>query len=231
VRTLGDLAHRLSTPLRRRYYVEGAGVPSVQRLPAGARRRLGLDDPSALGSRRIEVGCGPFPRPGYIHVDIDPGARHLEAFSPAWRLPFPANWADEILAIHSLEHVHPRRLIPTLTEWRRVLRPGGRARVHVPNAPELMASFLDGPVENKWRVTGALLGMYCAPEVARPEDLEVPADHQLLLDREVLEWAFKTAGFEGFADLTSEVTDRHTDSWKEVVPHFSLVAQAVKPRS
>ena len=209
--------------------MDGFGSSVAHRLPARTRRKLGFDDDSAIGSRRIEIGCGPFPQRGYIHVDVDPAARHLEALTPAWRLPFPADWAEEIVSVHSLEHIHPSMLLATLREWRRVLRPGGRVRVHVPNAPELMASFLDSPVESKWRIMGALLGMYCAPEVGSPEELHVGADHQLLLDSDILSWAFAAAGFRDFADLTTEVTDRHTDSWKEVVPHFSLVAEAVKP--
>jgi SAM-dependent methyltransferase len=221
-------AQRLLIPLRRRYYCGGRGRALVQRLPVGIRRKAGLDDDAAVGSRKIEIGCGPFPQEGYIHVDVDPGARHLEAFAPAWQLPFPDGFAEEIVAIHSLEHVHPRLLVPTLREWRRVLAPRGRVRVHVPNTTELMASFQESPVEHKWRIMGALLGMYCGPQVSRPEDLEATSDHQLLLDAEVLAWAFERAGFEDVVDLTETVTDRHTESWRDVVPHFSLVVGAVK---
>jgi methyltransferase family protein len=225
-----DAAHRLMIPVRRRYYHSGGiAAAAIRRLPKRLRRRLGLDDESAVGSRRIEIGSGPFPQRGYLHVDLDPGARHLEAFAPAWRLPFPDDWAEEIVAIHSLEHVHPRLLLPTLREWRRVLAPGGRARVHVPNAPELMAAFIEGPLERRWSIMGALLGMYCGTDVRDPADLEVPSDHQLLLDAELLAWAFERAGFESFTDLTRDTIDRHTESWSDVVSHFSLVAEAVKP--
>lgn len=224
-----DLAHRLSTPLRRGYYRRRGGAAMVPRLPAPLLRRLGLDDPSAVGSRRIEVGGGPFPQKGYIHVDIDPRARHLEAFAPAWKLPFPDGWAEEILAIHSLEHVHPRMLLPTLREWHRVLGPGGRVRIHVPNTRELLESFLGSPVDEKWRTMGAMLGMYCHPGVRGPDGLEVSSDHQLMFDWELLSWALESAGFDEITDLTGQVSDKHTHDWREVVPHFSLVAQAIRP--
>jgi SAM-dependent methyltransferase len=226
--TTRDAVHRLSTPLRRRYYCDGNGASVVSRLPAAIRRKLGLDDASAVGSRKIEVGGGPFPQAGYIHVDVDRRARHLEALAPAWKLPFPDGWATEILAIHSLEHVHPRMLLATLREWHRVLAPGGRVQVHVPNAPELVASFLESPVEQKWRTMGALLGMYCHPGVSAPEDLEVPSDHQVMFDWHLLSWALTSAGFRHVADLTGQVDDKHTEEWRSVVPHFSLVAQAIK---
>jgi SAM-dependent methyltransferase len=228
-RTARDAAHALSTPLRRRYYRHGAGRRVISRLPAAARRKLGLDDGSAVGSRKIEIGGGPFPQAGYIHVDVDRRARHLEAFAPAWDLPFPDGWATEILAIHSLEHVHPRMLLRTLREWHRVLAPGGRVQVHVPNTPELVASFLESPVEGKWRAMGALLGMYSHPYVRGPGDLETPSDHQVIFDWELLSWALESAGFGNVANLTERVSDKHTEGWRDVVPHFSLVAEAVKP--
>jgi SAM-dependent methyltransferase len=227
-RRLGDSLHRFSTPLRRALYVRGAGRRLVRLLPATVRRKLGLDDESAVGSRRIEIGCGPFPQRGYIHVDIGAEARHLEAFAPAWALPFPDAWASEILAIHSLEHVHPRKLLPTLREWHRVLAPGGAVQVHVPNTGELVRSFLESPVHDKWRTMGAMLGMYCDPGVRAPDHLVVPSDHQLMFDWDLLAWSLEQAGFREVSDLTGAVMDKHTRDWREVVPHFSLVARAVK---
>jgi SAM-dependent methyltransferase len=223
-----QLAQTILTPLRRRYYRDGGGR-LVPLLPGVVRRKTGFDDPSAVRSRKLEIGGGPFPRKGYIHVDVDPRARHLEALAPAWDLPFGDGWASEILAVHSLEHVHPRRLLPALREWHRVLAPGGRVQVHVPNAPELAQSFFDSPVDEKWRTMGALLGMYCHPGVRSPDQLEVPSDHQLMFDWEMLSWALTTAGFSHVTNLTGKTTDTHTEAWREVVPHFSLVAEAVRP--
>ncbi|HEX7298396.1 MAG TPA: methyltransferase domain-containing protein, partial [Solirubrobacteraceae bacterium] len=128
--------------LRRRYYADGTGAHIVERLPAAWSARLGLDDQTAYFTRRIEIGAGPHPQAGYLHIDVDPNARHLEAKAEAWALPFPDAWASEILSIHALEHVHPRLLNTTLREWHRVLRPGGRVRVHVPITPALMRAYL-----------------------------------------------------------------------------------------
>jgi predicted SAM-dependent methyltransferase len=76
-------------------------------------------------SRRIEIGSGPHPTPGFIHMDIEPWGPHLEAICPMWALPFPDDWASEIRAIHALEHVHPSQLEDTLREWHRASRPAG----------------------------------------------------------------------------------------------------------
>ena len=203
---LQNLPHRTARPLRKRHYIRH----------------------TSAANRRIEVGSGPYPRPGYLHVDTDPRAWHLEVRASAWDLPFPDEWASEILAIHALEHVPPSRLLDTLREWRRVLASGGFAQVHVPNVPELMGRFIECPVEEKWRITGAMLGMYCSPTVQTPEDLIVRADHQLLFDETVLRWAFETAGFREIQDLTETVEDSHTEAWREVIPHFSLIFRAYR---
>jgi SAM-dependent methyltransferase len=197
-------------------------------LSAKWQRRLGLDDEASVGSRRLEVGSGGRPQPGYIHVDLDPFAWHVEAVAPAWHLPFPDNWADEIVAVHSLEHVHPRFLVPTLVEWHRVLKPGGQLRVHVPNSPRIMQRFLEAPRDMKWALMGALLGMYCSPDTTTPAHLVWQSDHQILFDSELLRWAVETAGYTDAVDVTSEFADIHTEAWRDLVSDFSLIFEARK---
>jgi predicted SAM-dependent methyltransferase len=217
-------------PIRRRYYTEGLGHRVFGCLPSAWRTRLGLDDDAARRSRRVEIGAGPHPQPGYIHVDVDPDAADLEVRAVAWDLPFPTAWATEILAIHSLEHIPPNRLHATLTEWHRVLRPNGLLRVHVPNSPALMNVYVTATtVAEKWRMSGALLGMYCGPDARGPDDLAVPSDHQILFDREMLEASLLDAGFADPVDLTQATMDRHNVDWRHVLDRYSLVLEARKP--
>ena len=42
------------------------------------------------------------------------------------------NTVDEIYACHSLEHISRHKVVPTLKEWHRVLKPGGKVTVIVP---------------------------------------------------------------------------------------------------
>src|SRR5205085_88279 len=136
---------RITVPVRRSYYLHGRGAGLIRRLPASVRLLAGLEDESAIGSRRLEIGGGPHVQRGYLHADIDRGAHHLEWIAPAWDLPLPDAWASEVLAIHIPEHVPPARLVPTLAEWHRVLQPGGRLRVHVPNGPALLVVLMRSP--------------------------------------------------------------------------------------
>jgi predicted SAM-dependent methyltransferase len=223
------LLQRLTVPVRRRFYLHGAGRAAIDRLPAPARALVGLDDPSAIGSTRIEIGGGPHAQPGFLHVDIDPGAHHLEWIAPAWRLPVPDGFASEIVAVHALEHVEPARLADTLEEWHRVLAPGGRVEVHVPNGAALMEAFVNRPVPEKWPIMGSILGMYCSPDVRDPRGLTTRSDHQLIFDAPLLRWALESAGFAAVRDLTAVMEDRHTAAWRPLVPDYSLIAEARKP--
>lgn len=218
---------RMEAHLRWHYYVRRRTWLRFL-FPRPLVRSFDLTDASAVGSRRLEVGGGPYGQAGYIHVDIDPRAKHLEALAPAWRLPFPNDWAQEVLSIHALEHVAPNLLVPTLREWYRVLQPGGVVRVHVPNGPELMRAFEQSPISGKWGILGSLLGMYCGPEANRPEDLPTRADHQLVFDAPLLGWALSEAGFSEVKDVTASLEDRHTAAWHDIVRHYSLGAEATK---
>jgi len=217
------LPRLLGRPLRRRYYTRGR---SWDRLPRPLSELIGLDDEGALGSRRLELGSGIRPTPGYLHLDGNRWAYHLEYRADVLALPFPDDWAEEILAIHVLEHVHPRMLIEALSEWLRVLAPGGRLRVHVPDSAALMDRWRTASLDEKWALMAILFGMRANPRVRAPSDLKHRADHQVAFDREVLEWALRTAGYSDIRDLTGHVSDVHTVGWESLVPSLSLIYEA-----
>jgi SAM-dependent methyltransferase len=205
-------------------------APWVEWLPERVRYHLDL-----LGGQidplKVELGSGPYPTPGYVHVDIDRSSRHLEYVAPVWSLPFDTGSVDELLAIHVLEHVHPAQVHKTLVEWRRVLRPGGAARIHVPNAPEIFHAFQAASGGRKWALVNALLGMYGGPDINNAEEIPVAcrSDHQAVYDLPLLESVLLSAGFKEVRNLTGRIRDRHADAWQQIVPAYSLVVQAITP--
>jgi predicted SAM-dependent methyltransferase len=228
VRSVGRRAvESVSAPLRRAYYVRERRALGA--VPRQLRVWAGLDDRTAVGSRRVEIGSGSAPTPGYIHVDFDRNAPHIEYYLNSGELPFPSGWAEEILAIHVLEHVHPADLQATLIEWLRVLAPSGVLRVHVPDSHALMQAYMQAHADNRWSLMGALLGMYANPAVVRPEHLRKSCDHQVLFDASLLRDVLEEAGFVAVEDHSATRSDRHTECWRELVPQISLIFEAKRP--
>ena len=57
-------------------------------------------------------------------------------------LPFDDNFADEVLAVHVLEHFYVWEVEDVLTEWIRVLKPGGKLVIEVPCLDKIINAFI-----------------------------------------------------------------------------------------
>jgi predicted SAM-dependent methyltransferase len=82
---------------------------------------------------KLHLGCGKRHIPGFVHIDaIDyPHVDHVAAID---NLSFlPDNSATLIYNCHVLEHFKRRDVVRVLTEWKRVLKPGGVLRISVPD--------------------------------------------------------------------------------------------------
>lgn len=81
---------------------------------------------------RLNVGCGGRRLDGYVGVDAvaRPAADYI---APADKLPFEAGSCDEVMAIHLFEHILPWEADKALLEWFRVLKPGGKLVLEMPD--------------------------------------------------------------------------------------------------
>lgn len=92
---------------------------------------------------RLDIGAGAQKRgEEFLGVDVVDGA---DVKAEMWALPFGDGSVEEIWSAHALEHVAARKVPETLKEWFRVLRPGGRAIVSVPNFDYVARYWLTGP--------------------------------------------------------------------------------------
>jgi hypothetical protein len=215
--------------VRKAYYIDQPSWSvALALLPVRIRSKVGLTDEDARTSHRVEIGAGIYPQPGFVHFDADWTANHLEARTNAWSLPVPDGWAREIVAVHLLEHIRPVRVNETLAEWRRALAPGGRIQIHVPDSRRLMERFVEVDPPEKWKFMAALLGTYGNSSITRPEQIERPADHQLMFDPPLLTWLFEQAGFVDVKDVSSSVSDRHTEGWADAIDQISIIVTARK---
>lgn len=94
-----------------------------------------------LNIRRLEIGSGENPTPGYEHLDIRP-LPGINVVADARDIPIDDNIYDEILAVNILEHFNRNETVVVLKEWRRVLKPSGKITVLVPNIIGIFAAFI-----------------------------------------------------------------------------------------
>lgn|SRR5690554_5798538 len=90
----------------------------------------------------VHVGCGECNDPRFVNVDMR-GFGHVHVISRGIDLKeFPDEFADMVYGCHVLEHISFRETVRVLRGWRRVLRPGGVARLSVPDFDKIVDRYL-----------------------------------------------------------------------------------------
>lgn len=96
---------------------------------------------------RLNVGCGSRILPGYFNCDIEynPDApRAPDLLCDAKSIPLEDGCADEVMAIHVFEHFYRWESEAALTEWKRLLKVGGRLVLELPDLVKCCQNYLDG---------------------------------------------------------------------------------------
>ncbi|MDO8487813.1 MAG: glycosyltransferase [bacterium] len=90
---------------------------------------------------KINLGCGTDLRPGWINVDAlsDVGADVVANISQP--LPFVTSSAEQIAAQDVIEHLTRPQQEQLLQEIARILRPGGKLSIRVPNIDDIVNRF------------------------------------------------------------------------------------------
>lgn len=89
---------------------------------------------------KLNLGSAGLIIEGYTSVDLyDPRA---DIKMDVINLQFEDNSIDEILASHIFEHLSPHYAIPALKEWYRVLKPGSKLIMEMPDFEKLCDRFL-----------------------------------------------------------------------------------------
>lgn len=104
---------------------------------------------------KLNLASGQRPFPTWTNIDFrkqfkDDGTPYqIEIESDVHKLPMiEDNSVDIIVAHHLVEHFQLNDLLDISKEWHRVLKPGGKLAVFVPNARELAKAWLEGRIDN-----------------------------------------------------------------------------------
>jgi predicted SAM-dependent methyltransferase len=93
-------------------------------------------------SLRLNLGSGSKRPPGYVNVDLPGSGADVECDIRA--LPYADGAADEVLAVHVLEHIPVADVAAVVTEWARVLKTGGRMVLELPCREKVFGFIAQG---------------------------------------------------------------------------------------
>jgi SAM-dependent methyltransferase len=140
---------------------------------------------------RLNIGCGKFPRPGWINLDnkVRPG---VDCVADLRRdLPFADASIDYAVAIHVLPHIRLDGLAAALGRVRRVLKPGGVLRLALPDLEKAIEAYRRGAMDyfaipdTLWKSPGAKL----VAQIVWHNDVQTPFTYDLAAE------ALEKAGF------------------------------------
>ena len=103
------------------------------------------------------------------------------------KLPFPDEYADEVWAIHVIEHFYAWEVLDVVKEWRRVLKPGGRLVLEMPDL-EKVIKHLNDP---KAPMAMTMWPLYGDPRYQKPEEV-----HKWCYNSATMTELLKRAGFQ-----------------------------------
>lgn len=105
---------------------------------------------------KLEFGCGDNkPSSGFLGVDIRP-AQYVEFVCNAWDIDqhVPVSSVTDIYSRHFFEHLTYPQAEKTLSVWLKILKPGGRMQMIVPNMEYHISQWLD-PQRRTKKVPGS----------------------------------------------------------------------------
>ena len=164
---------------------------------------------------KLNVGSGGVEVPGYLSVDkYDTRANIL---MDVLDLELPENSVEEILASHLFEHVNPYHSVELLKKWLKILKPGGKLIMELPNIEELCKDFVTANKQQRYGILNCIYGAVNTKESG--DKSEITSPHLWGWYPEML---YDHLGWAGFANIVFG---------PEQIPHplKNFRVEAIKP--
>lgn len=113
----------------------------------GPRQRQKIRQLRELSEVKLHFGCGSRVLPDWVNLDAYPCDGITMELDLQGPLPLADGSVRSIFTEHVLEHIDRSRLHAILSEFHRVLAPGGVARILVPDLEFYCRTYVDGDVK------------------------------------------------------------------------------------
>lgn len=178
-------------------------------LDAGLIYALAVKAADAATLRKLNVGSGDYPLPGWANLDANP-ERNAEIVADATEhlRGCEAGRYDEIYAGHVIEHMAQEDALAFIRECYRVLPPGGKLGIVVPDTREIFRRYVTGAIDSleqpqgRWWKIADLDTLNAWFIYSTIQD----SHHQWMWDKDTLTRAMTDAGFIGLREI-----DRYRD--------------------
>lgn len=97
---------------------------------------------------RLNIGAGKKRHDGWISIDCDGDA---DVTCDIRSIPLPDSCADDLMAIHVIEHFFIWEVPAILAEWKRLLKPGGKIVLELPDLMKCCRAFVNGAPHQEGR--------------------------------------------------------------------------------
>lgn len=181
----------------------------------------------------LNVGSGGRGLPGWLNTDAVGHPTDQTFVCDVRRgIPLSDGSVARIFAEHVIEHLNFKQELPAvLREFHRIMEPGARLRIVVPDGRRFAEAYVRGD-RAQWAALGLdpLPGDMPTPMAMLNHVFRQGGEHHFAYDYETLEWALNKAGF---AQLTKSAFGKSADPLlaidREEHSPYSLYVEAVKP--
>jgi predicted SAM-dependent methyltransferase len=218
-------------------------IAKLMQLQLVEQARALADLPVLVPAKKLAIGVGPHPLPGWVNVDLAPHSSDVVRMDATGQFPWPNDTFSHVFSEHMIEHVELDGARNMIRECYRVLRPGGRIRIVTPDR-DFLTALLKQPLSQLQRDYIRWSCHHFAPEETSPCAAVVVEffprlwGHQHIFDRGELWAEMCKSGFtepvmcELGASMDPELCNLENEA--RMPPGFlrleSMTIEAVKPQ-
>jgi len=140
---------------------------------------------------KLNLGSGGIEYRGYLSVDLTDKRAAIKM--DATKLDLDDNSVSEILALHLFEHINPYKSIATLKEWLRVLKPGGKLTMELPDLESLCERYIKANTGKRYGLANCIYGSVNTTDSGNPSEITSP--HLYGWDKQQIHDHLWNAGF------------------------------------